>query len=219
MAARHRSPFGARPRRRAILVLAAVSSMKISRVGSRSSCPSNHASRAAFTSSRCCSAACAVFFKRDAPPFEETPERTDADADVARLQLFLKFDQRDVRRLGDRAKEKVRLGFNTARLAVAALPLGRDVALLPQTVMPADRARRAHPKSFRRLAARKTTFNSIHHAATKIDGQSFGHACRPPSPARILNQNCPDLGIHRLALLLVRRSGAREWGQRGTVDQ
>src|ERR1700722_2718447 len=40
----------------------AVSSIKTIRVGSRSSCPSNHASRAAFTALRRCSAACAVFF-------------------------------------------------------------------------------------------------------------------------------------------------------------
>src|SRR5450631_2104287 len=33
------------------------------------------------------------FFKRDAPPVEETPERPDAGADAARLQLFLKFDE------------------------------------------------------------------------------------------------------------------------------
>jgi hypothetical protein len=74
---------------------------RISRAGSRSSCPSNHASRAAFTSPRCCSAACADFFKCDAPPVEEASERPDAGADAARLQLLLKLDERDIRCLGD----------------------------------------------------------------------------------------------------------------------
>jgi hypothetical protein len=80
-------------------------------------------------------------------------------------------------------------------LRVAALPLWCDVALRLKPFTPADRARRAHPKSFRGLAARKTTFNSIHHTAAKIEGQSFDHACQPPSPARILNQNRAHLGI------------------------
>jgi hypothetical protein len=84
----------------------------------------------------------------------------------------------DVQRLGDRTKQQLRLSFDPPRPSVVALILGRDVALQPLT--PADRARRAHPKSLRRLAARKTSFNSIHHTATKIDGQSFCHACQPP---------------------------------------
>jgi len=54
------------------------------------------------------------FFKRDAPPVEEAPQRPDADADAARLQLLLKLDERDVRRLGDLAKEEGRFGFDTA---------------------------------------------------------------------------------------------------------
>ena len=61
-AARSRSPFGARPRSRAMLVEAQVSSMKTSRSGSRSSWPSNQASRRFRTSGRSCSAAWAVFF-------------------------------------------------------------------------------------------------------------------------------------------------------------
>ena len=50
MAARQRSPRLARPRSRAILVDAPVSSMKTSFSGSRSGCPSNQRSRRAFTS-------------------------------------------------------------------------------------------------------------------------------------------------------------------------
>ncbi len=57
-----RSPFGARPRSRAILVDVQVSSMNTSRAGSRSSWPSNQASRRVRTSGRSCSVAWAVFF-------------------------------------------------------------------------------------------------------------------------------------------------------------
>ena len=49
-------------RRRAMLVEAQVSSMKIKRSGSRSSWPSNQSSRCFATSGRLCSEACAVFF-------------------------------------------------------------------------------------------------------------------------------------------------------------
>jgi len=51
-----------RPWVRAILVEAQVSSMKTRRSGSRSSWPSNQASRRFRMSGRSCSAACAVFF-------------------------------------------------------------------------------------------------------------------------------------------------------------
>ena len=50
---------------------AAVSSRTTSRSGSRSSWPSNHASRAAFTSGRSCSATWALLFSRDAVALEE----------------------------------------------------------------------------------------------------------------------------------------------------
>ena len=66
-------------------MFAAVSSMKTTRAGSRSSCPSNHASRAAFSALRRCSAACADFFCRDLAALEEPPECADGDGDAALL--------------------------------------------------------------------------------------------------------------------------------------
>ncbi len=62
---------------------APVSSMKISLAGSRSSWPSNQACRAWRTASRCCSAAWAVFFVREAVPIEELPDAGDPDAQAA----------------------------------------------------------------------------------------------------------------------------------------
>ncbi len=62
MPARSRSPFAARPRRRAMLVAAPVSSMKTSLLGSSSSWSSNQASRRFRMSGRSRSAACADFF-------------------------------------------------------------------------------------------------------------------------------------------------------------
>jgi hypothetical protein len=62
IAAHSRSPFGARPWRRAMLVEAHVSSMKTSRSGSSSGWPSNPSRRRLRTCGRSCSSACAVFF-------------------------------------------------------------------------------------------------------------------------------------------------------------
>ena len=57
-----RLPLGARPRKRVIFVVVAVSSMKTSCLGSIEGCLSRHSSRAALTSSRSCSAACRFFY-------------------------------------------------------------------------------------------------------------------------------------------------------------
>src|ERR1700722_12038641 len=70
--------------------------MKTIRVGSRSSCPSNHASRAAFTALRRCSAACAVFYGMARPSspsrkigWEHEGEGTMAKPTVAVLGIDL----------------------------------------------------------------------------------------------------------------------------------
>src|SRR5690606_7252235 len=96
-----------RPRKRAIFVDAAVSSMKISLSGSRSSWPSNQAMRRRWTSGRCCSEACAVFFERDAAPVEEPPHRRGCRTHAALgAKALPDLGQRDVRRCLDAAQDK-----------------------------------------------------------------------------------------------------------------
>src|SRR6202022_4216510 len=73
--ARQRLPRFERPRSRAILVEAPVSSMKTSLSGSRLGTSSRQAWRAAATSGLSCSAACAVFFEGHGVTIEETPNR------------------------------------------------------------------------------------------------------------------------------------------------
>src|SRR5438105_2892565 len=93
--ARQRSPRLARPRRRAILVEAPVSSTNTSRSGSRSGCTSNHASRRAATSDLPCSLACAVFFEGHAVALEEAPDRAGREAGTVRaLEQVGELDQR-----------------------------------------------------------------------------------------------------------------------------
>src|SRR5580692_11346572 len=104
--------------------------MKTIRVGSRSSCPSNHASRAAFTELRSCSAACAdFFFARNLAALEEPPECGDGDA--ARPQLLSQFRKRNVALGGQGRKNQLGMRLDPLRMAVAALELGPNIALAP----------------------------------------------------------------------------------------
>src|SRR5208337_1053057 len=129
MAARKRRPRRQRPCLRARLVEAPVSSMKTSFVGSRSSCPANHSRRRLCTSARCCSSACAVFFKGDPVTVEETPQHGDREALVAiGDQPLPDLEQRDVRRAPDQAQEIVAMRLDPARAAVAARRRRRNLA-------------------------------------------------------------------------------------------
>src|SRR5487761_960545 len=74
-----RSPRGQRPEWRTILVVTDVSSIKTSRFARKDDCSAFSAVRAAATSGRSCSAACSVFFKRDAVPLVKSPNRGSAD--------------------------------------------------------------------------------------------------------------------------------------------
>src|ERR1700733_1121410 len=124
--------------------------MKTMRVGSRSSCPSNHASRAAFTALRRCSAACADFFARDLATLEEPPERADGDGDAALPQPLPQFRQRNVALGGQGRKDQLGMRLDPLRMAVAALELGPDIALAPFHRPPPDRARRTDAKPLSR---------------------------------------------------------------------
>src|SRR5208283_1432807 len=119
MAARNRRPRRQRPLLRARFVEAPVSSMKTSFVGSRSSCPANHSRRRFWTSARCCSSACAVFFKGDLVTVEETPQHGDRKA-LAAIgdQPLLDLEQREVRAAPDQAQEIVAMRLDPAGAAV-----------------------------------------------------------------------------------------------------
>src|SRR5947209_17637694 len=116
MAARNRRPRRQRPLLRARLVEAPVSSMKTSFVGSRSSCPANHSRRRFCTSARCCSSACAVFFKGDLVTVEETPQHRDRKM-LAAIgdQPLLYLEQREVRATPDQAHELAAMRLDPTR--------------------------------------------------------------------------------------------------------
>src|ERR1700746_1324974 len=119
MAARNRRPRRQRPLLRARLVEAPVSSMKTSFVGSRSSCPANHSRRRLCTYARCCSSACAVFFKGNLVTIEETPQHRARKA-LAAIgdQPFPDLEHRDIRPAPDQAQEIVAIRLDPAGAAI-----------------------------------------------------------------------------------------------------
>jgi hypothetical protein len=136
-----------------LLVVVPVSSMKMSFSGSRSSCPSNQAGRATFTSLRCCSAACAVFFLSVIRRLEEAPKRADPSAHPALLQLRPQIGKGHIRRLGHEAEDDLTISLDPTGAAIPALPARRNRATRLEPLMPSHRARRAHPKPGSGLSA------------------------------------------------------------------
>ena len=187
--ARQRSPRGARPRRRVILVDTDVSSMKTSRAGSRSGWPSNHASRRAATSGRCCSLACAVFFKGHSVTVEEAPDRARREGGaVFAAQPLGQFDQRDVHLCVDLRQDNVVKRLDTMGALIATLRLGAGRARRAPGANPADRTRNRHPEPLGGGPPRHPGFDRHDQPDPQIFRQGLRHACWPPPPARMLNQ-------------------------------
>ncbi len=84
-------------------------------------------SRAAATSGRCCSAACAVFFEHDAASVKEAPKRPDPNISTARCELGLQLGQCDVGPGPTLGQHEVGMGFNARGLGVATLLLRREL--------------------------------------------------------------------------------------------
>src|SRR5208283_2545942 len=187
MLARNLSPLGARPRIRAMLVEAQVSSMNTRRSGSRSSCPSNQSSRRFKISARFCSAACAVFFKRQSAAVEERPERRAGGCHAAVSGQTLKqFADCQVRRLLNQPKQKlsVRVQFASRRLS---LPVGRSFTRFPSAAHPYDRRRHADAKMGGGTPSRLARKRGIDNAITQILAVGPGHET-PPSQSREKNR-------------------------------
>ena len=66
-------------------------------------------------------------------------------------------------------RDQFGVGLNPMRVAVAALALGRHIALPLFLGPPADRARRAHPEPFSRRPTRQSPFDSPNDTTTKVN--------------------------------------------------
>ena len=121
------------------------------------SCSENHSRRRLCTSARCCSSACAVFFKGDLVTVEETPQHRDRKA-LAAIgdQPLLDLEQRHVRAAPDQAQQIVAMRLDPAGASVAATRRRRNLARGLEPLHPAHCARYAHFKMRGRLIALTT---------------------------------------------------------------
>src|SRR5258707_4634451 len=194
--ARQRSPRGARPHRRAILVDAPVSSMKTRRSGANSGWASNQARRRRRTLARCCSLACAVFFERHPVQVEQPPDRALSRLQPVRLiQMLRQFAQGDVGGLADHPQDLRGMGFETVRAVIPALRARPDIAGAAPLIDPFDRCRGRDSEPPRRRSARHATCDRRDKPSTNVARKRSRHAGWPPSPAHILNQNSKPRGI------------------------
>src|SRR4051794_22049986 len=166
--ARRRTPRGARPYRRAMLVVAKLSSTNTSRSGSRSSCPSNQSSRSSRTSGRFCSAAYADFFLKVrswrsrkvqiVPMPARTPRSSKASLQFLERAVGFGLDRRQ-----QEVAMRVELGAGPASLTAC-----RALAAVAQTLAPFDCRRGGDLEPSRNLARRRSAFRRLDHPIPQI---------------------------------------------------
>lgn len=154
--------------------------MKTRRSGSRSSWPSNQASRRLRTSGRSCSAACAVFFHRDPASLEEAPQAAIPDRNAPLGQGRPKLLQRDVRLGLVERHHQIAVSFDHTRALIAAHRPRACVALLALQHPPAAHAGRADPETLTGLTMAQPRGDCRQHANSEIQRERCRHACRPP---------------------------------------
>src|SRR5215212_7657335 len=156
--------------------------MNTSRAGSRSSWPSNQASRASATSGLSCSAACAVFFERDAARVEEAPDRGGAGVQAALvLEAGSDLLEREIGCAVDQFEQIVGLivELGARRMALA---LGRPLAGVAGAACPGDGRGGADAEAGCR-ASRRAAKRLIEDAFAQILAVRACHGRLPSSEA------------------------------------
>jgi len=197
-AATRRWPRRHLPRRRAILVLAPVSSMKTSRVGSSAGCRARHTRRFSATSGRSCSAACAVFFEADGVTMEEVPQSSNTALDAPfRAQPGNDLFKREVWRLVDLRQQPVRMRVKL-RAPGRAHRSRLNAARLPPAPGVTDRRTDADVIVLRSLAPRNPAINRIHYPLPEIFRVGPAHR---KLPLRFNNKENQNKLIKRIPFL------------------
>src|SRR5712692_2116847 len=193
-----RSPCGARPYRRVIVVDTLVSSMNTSLLGSSLVCRRCNALRAAATSGRSCSAARKLFFKGQLQMMQKPGDRRLSDRDLFFLQSVFEFGQRDVWLLRYQLPHQI-LVHRQREIFVAA-EFGRvDAARLPVKPEEADHRADADPALLRSFRDGGPALDRPDHSPTQIRRIWLRHACRPP-PSRQLESYSRCYGNPRFSL-------------------
>src|SRR5882672_7603930 len=193
-----RSPRGARPYRRVIVVDTLVSSMNTSLLGSSLFCRRCSALRAAATSGRSCSAARKLFFKGQLQMMQKPGDRRLSDRDLFLLQSIFEFGQCDVRLLRYQLPHQILV--RRQREIFVAAEFGRvDAARLPVKLEEADDRADADPALLRGFRDRGPALDRLDHTPTQIRRIWLRHSCRPP-PSRKLESYSRRYGNPRFSL-------------------
>src|SRR4030081_937588 len=193
-----RSPCGARPYRRVIVVDTLVSSMNTSLLGSSLFCRRCNALRAAATSGRSCSAARKLFFKGQLQMMQKPGDRRLSDRDLFLLQSIFEFGQCDVRLLRYQLPHQILV--RRQREIFVAAEFGRvDAARLPVKLEEADDRADADPALLRGFRDRGPALDRLDHTPTQIRRIWLRHSCRPP-PSRRLESYSRRYGNPRFSL-------------------
>ena len=110
-------------------------------------------------------------------------------------ETFRGLRQREVRFLRNPAQDQRRVGVDPVRAYVATALVRFEMPTLKFARHSAHGRRHTNTETRSGLAARSTGLNSIHDAAAKIDGKSFGHQSWPPSRALTKNHIQRPMGI------------------------
>src|SRR5271168_3420488 len=118
--------------------------MNTSFLGSRSSCAANQCWRCPKTSERCCSWACADFFKCDPVEIEEAPDRGRRET-LAAIddQALLDFQQRHIRLATNEAQQIIAVRLDAA--GAASAQFRGNLARGSEALQPACGAGKADP--------------------------------------------------------------------------
>ena len=154
--------------------------MNTRRVGSRSSCPANQSRRCFRTSERCCSSACADFFKSDLVAIEKAPKHGGRET-LAAIgdQAVLDFHRCHVRLAANETEQIVAMRLDPTRATISSRWRRRDFALGRKARHPAHGAGDADPKTLGCRVARHATFHHRPHNA-------FAKIVRKRHPRRLL---------------------------------
>ncbi len=183
-----RWPRGPQPRKGAMLVLAQVSSTNTSRAGSTPAWRAFQRARRRATSGRSRSLANAVFFEAQPRGMHEVAHRAVAHPDAPRRQRRLKAPKRQFRRRRIAGLDPGPVRFQK-RPPVAAELGRRDAPRRPAPLRPLRDRRRRNAEHRRNSPNALARLMASHNTLTKIVRQRSCHACWPPHPAHILNQN------------------------------
>src|SRR5437660_947068 len=176
-----RSPRAQRPCSRAILVLAEVSSMNTSRVGSNRPCSRIQRRRARATSARSCSAARRLFFEGHLVALEKAPHRGAAAGNPVLAHRTDNLVQRQVRLPLDQSQQKLRMLLQ--QRGAPAARLGGAPTSLAKALHPDDRRTGADIVVFSRLTPRRPAFHPRNYPRPHIRRISPRHC--PASSKRI----------------------------------